>query len=100
MILGWFDARAAKAFGAELARFYADKIPLEAQVNEKKFASSTDAALKGLSSRVRDFRAGRKKLGLYQKAQLGNAFRWALRDAGYDTQYVERLTVWLMTRFD
>lgn len=99
MILGWFDARAAKAFGAELAVFYAEKIPLEAQVNEKKFAARTDAALKGLSSRVQDFRA-RRKLGLYQKAQLGNAFRWALRDAGYDEQYVERLTVWLMTRFN
>lgn len=99
MILGWFDARAAKAFGEELARFYADKIPVEAQVNEKKFATRTDATLKALSSRVRDFRASRK-LGVYQKAQLGNAFRWALRDAGYDAQYVERLTVWLMTRFD
>jgi len=52
MILGWFDARAAKAFGAELAVFYAEKIPLEAQVNEKKFAAKTEAALKGLSSRV------------------------------------------------
>lgn len=52
MILGWFDARAAKAFGAELAVFYTEKIPLEAQVNEKKFAAKTEAALKGLSSRV------------------------------------------------
>lgn len=75
MILGWFDARAAKAFGAELAVFYAEKIPVEAQVNEKKFAARTEAALKGLSSRVRDFRAGRK-LGLYQKAH------WATPSAG------------------
>lgn len=96
MILGWFDASDAKAFGTTLARFYSERIPLEAQGDEKKFAARTRTTLEGMASQVRQFKT-RNQLGVYRKAQLGNAFRWSLRDAGYDEQYVERLTVWLMT---
>jgi hypothetical protein len=49
-----------------------------------------------LSSRVQDFKAN-KKIGIYKKAQVGNAFKWALNDAGYCEKYIEQLTLWLVS---
>jgi hypothetical protein len=37
-------------------------------------------------------------MNMFKKAKLGNAFKWFLRDAGYDTEYVDGLTEWLMER--
>jgi hypothetical protein len=36
------------------------------------------------------------KLNTFKKAQLGNAFRWGLIDAGFDKSYADKLTQWLM----
>jgi hypothetical protein len=99
MVLGWFDARKAKEFGAELARFFIQRVPLDAQVNEKKFAAKTQEVLGKMSLQVRTFKQG-NKVGIYQKAQLGNAFKWTLKDSGYNEAYVEKLTLWLMTAFE
>lgn len=99
MILGWFRAGEAKAFGASLAHFYAERIPVEAQVNEKKFAAKTDEVLRKMARQVQEFRA-KNSVSIYKKAQIGNAFRWTLQDAGYNEKYVQHLTVWLMTTFE
>jgi hypothetical protein len=96
MILGWFEASEAKAFGTSLARFYAERIPLEAQVNEKKFAAKTQEVLQKMGRQVNEFKAS-KKIGIYKKAQVGNAFKWALKDAGYNEKYIEQLTLWLVS---
>lgn len=98
MFFNWFDAREAKAFGMSLAQMFMEKVPLEAQLNEKKFAARMQDVLQKMAARVRDFRKG-AEVNLYKKAQLGNAFKWALRDSGYDEAYVEKLTLWLMTQF-
>jgi hypothetical protein len=96
MVLGWFEASDAKAFGSSLARFYAERVPLEAQMNEKKFAAKTQDVLQKMSRQVQEFKAS-KKIGIYKKAQIGNAFKWALKDAGYDEKYIEQLTLWLVS---
>ena len=98
MILGLFEAREAKVFGASLARFYLERVPLEAQLNEKKFAAKTQEVLQKMARQVQDFRA-KNKIGIYKRAQVGNAFKWTLKDAGYDEAYIEKLTLWLMTTF-
>ena len=36
------------------------------------------------------------KLNIYKEAQLGNAFKWSLTDAGYDSKYADQLTKELM----
>ena len=60
-------------------------------------ASKTTAALDKMSLRVEQFKAS-NRLNTYKKAQLGNAFKWALREAGYDKAYIDRLTEWLVLR--
>ena len=38
-MLGWFNAAAAKEFGAGLAQFYIERIPVTLAITEKKFAT-------------------------------------------------------------
>ena len=48
-----------------------------------------------LEQQVTRFKA-EHKLNAYKKAQLGNKFKWTLKDKGYDTAYVDQVTNWLM----
>ena len=96
-MLKWFDAREEQAFGRALAKFYVERVPFESPFSKKKFAAKTQDTLKKVDLQVQQFKSGRA-LNVYKKAKLGNAFKWILRDAGYDTEYVDGLTEWLMLR--
>ncbi len=97
MIFGWFDATEAKRFGASLAVFYIAQMPADQKVSEKKFAAKTESTMRSMAGKVANFKAAHRLNG-YKKAQLGNTFKWALRDAGYDAAYIDKLTDWLVTR--
>lgn len=99
VMLSWFDAREAKKFGEGLAAFFIERSPIEASKKDAKtFARKRAEVLDKMAQQVLQFRATHK-LNIYKKAQLGNAFKWALRDAGYDSDYVDELTNWLSLRF-
>ncbi len=95
MLFKWFDATVANQFGAELARFFMERMPVGTQKNEKKFAAKTSELLGKLSLRLNQFKVA-NKLNFYTKAQLANSFKWTLKDAGYETNYVDDLTEWLV----
>lgn len=97
MLFSWLDATPAKEFGTTLARFYIERISMDATANEKKFASKSKAVLDKMALQIAQFKEV-NRLNTYKKAQLGNAFKWALRDAGYNTAYIDRLTQWLVAR--
>jgi hypothetical protein len=97
MAFDWFDAREAKQFGASLAAFYIAQMPVELKLSEKKFAARMDSVMRRMTSQVEAFK-GANGLNGYKKAQLGNTFKWALKDAGYDGAYTDKLTDWLVTR--
>ena len=46
-------------------------------------------------TKVQQFKA-MHKLNAYQKAQLGSAFKWKLRDLGHESQLVDSMTKDLM----
>lgn len=94
----WLDAKQAQSFGAELAQFYMARVPFESPFSEKKFATKTQDTLKKMQLQVQTFRQS-NSLNFYQKAKLGNAFKWALLDGGYDKQYVDEITEWLIVHF-
>lgn len=96
-IFDWFNATSAKAFGAELADTFIATVPLDAKLSGKKFEQKTEATLKRLSQRIEEFKS-RNKLNVYKKAQLGNAFKWRLKDAAYEDGYINVLTEWLLER--
>lgn len=95
MIPGWFDARTAAAFGAELARFFIAKVPADSRLTDRKFEAKAKAALTQIGRQAADFKRSHG-LNFYKKARLGNAFKWALKDAGYDPAYIDKLTDWLV----
>lgn len=95
MILSWFDAREAKQFGESLARFYMERIsPNEAA--DKKDLAKRKEALNKLFQQLARYRL-EHKMNIYKQAQLGNVFKWTLKEAGYDPIYVDHLTTELMT---
>ena len=97
MVLSWFDAGAASAFGASLAAFFAQRVPPDVKLSDKKFAAKAQDVLNKMALQVDRFKA-ENELNTYKKAKLGNAFKWALRDAGYEAAYVEKISEWLVLR--
>ena len=96
-MLSWLDATEAQKFGTSLAHFFMEKMPLGFDLKEKKFASKAQQVLVKLAQQAEQFKRGHK-LNTYKKAKLGNSFKWTLKDAGYDSVYVDELTEWLMLR--
>jgi hypothetical protein len=95
MLLSWFDAKEAKEFGASLARFHIEKIPLAEPGKKSRTPAKQQESLKKLLQQMERYKL-EHKLNIYKKAQLGNAFKWTLKEAGYDTEYVDQLTKQLM----
>ena len=96
-MFSWFDAQAAKEFGSELARSYIERVPLNSGLSEKKFALKSKQVLEQMNRRVMNFKQ-QHRLNTYKIAQMGNTFKWELKDAGYEPQYVDELTQWLVAQ--
>lgn len=94
MMLKWFDASEARNFGASLAAFYMERLPPEMDA-QKKIVKKEQEVLNKMFQQMAQFKL-KNKLNIYKKAQMGNAFKWALRNAGYDTAFVDALTTKLM----
>ncbi len=97
MIFSWFDATAAREFGASLARSFIASMPAAGAVSDKKFEAKAKSAVAQFERGIAAFRRDHR-LNFYQKAKLGNAFKWALKDAGYDDAYIEKITDLLMLK--
>lgn len=95
MTLSWFDAGEAKKFGESLARSFLEGMPPVAQIGDKAFAQKATKLLGQMADQIAYFKT-QHKLNTYKKAQLGNAFKWILKDAGVAPDYTDELTKWLM----
>ena len=91
----WFDARAAKEFGTAMAHVYIECIPLAEKLSEKKLVAVTRQAVSKMGRQLNTFKQN-NKLNIYKTAQMGNAFKWALKDAGYDDFQINKATEWLV----
>lgn len=95
-MLDWFSAKRAEEFGTSLARTFIEKMPPGHSLNESKLASKTEYLLNKMTGQIKSFKQT-ERLNIYKKAKLGNAFRWTLKDAGYDDAFTEKLVEWLVT---
>lgn len=93
----WFDARAAREFGVLLAKLVLKELPADATIKDRKFAIKADKVLNHVMRELAAFRQS-NSLNAYQKARLGNAFLWTLKDSGVNDAYADQLTEWLTTR--
>lgn len=96
-MLEWFDAREAKAFGAALASDFIRQVEPARNLPQAKFAKKADAALAKIARDAAEFRSTHR-LNVYKKAQLTNQFKWSMKDAGYDAEYIDKLTDWLVLK--
>ena len=101
MIVKWFDASAAKSFGQEMAHLVAAKSPAITPINlgksEKKAEKKHESALFQVEKRFEEFRRN-NKLNVYTKAQLASAFKYGLLDSGFDQEFAEKTTTWLLLK--
>ena len=87
----WIDTREAQAFGSQLATFFIEHVPLSDSKGKAQTFSKKKEVLKKLFFKIDQFKA-KNKLNFYKKAKFGNAFQWTLKDAGYDSEFVDELT--------
>lgn len=97
MILNWFDAKEAQQFGMELAAFFSERIPPEASRRKEKTLAKKQEVLSKMFQQIERFKL-QHKLNVYKKAKFGNAFQWALKDAGYDQEFISALTKELLIK--
>ena len=98
MWFSWFDAREEKQFGHSLAESLIGRLPLDGpDLNDRLKGKKHDVMLHKMLQQISSFTLERK-MNTYKKAQLGNAFKWALKEKGYDPEYVDQLTNWLMLK--
>lgn len=91
-ILTWFDTNEVDEFARALAQDLLGRLPPQQPDTGKKatperLRNTRDAIL----SRTAAF-ARTHKINWYKKAHLGNTFKWELRGAGYDQQFIDAMT--------
>lgn len=92
MLINWFDASEAEEFGKNLAEAYsANNLILEKKRKKISTVNKRAKLLGKLTSLVNQF-GQTHRLNVYKKAKLGNAFKWALLDKGFDAKFVDILT--------
>jgi hypothetical protein len=97
IIFSWFNAAEAKKFGAQLAQFFIQNMLPTVSYGDKAFTQKADKVLHQMAGQVLQFKRDHP-LNTYQKAQLGNSFKWVLRDAKVDPDYTDKLTKWLVVQ--
>jgi hypothetical protein len=95
MILNWLDAKEEADFGNKLAEFYDQKCREIEKGPDHKQEGKRLKSISQLLLQARQFKTSRK-LNAYKKAKLGNAFKWKLKDLGYDEELIGLLTKEIM----
>lgn len=91
-LFGWFDTREADAFAKAIADDLMSRVPVAVEsatkmLTPERIHNAHQAIIARASAFGRDHR-----LNWYRKAHLGNTFRWALVEKGYDKEFVDTWT--------
>ncbi|MEN9472850.1 MAG: hypothetical protein RLZZ495_939 [Pseudomonadota bacterium] len=92
----WLDTKNAEAFGVEMAKMVKEMVPSDSSVNESKRASKANYSKEKMQKRINQFKES-ENLNFYKLAKLLNAFKWELKDAGYEAKISDSLSAWLLT---
>jgi len=97
MLIKWFDATAAVAFGEHMAAEVARIVPLDASRATRKSANKKLEKFQRAIMHASDLRA-QGRLNIYTKARCANTLRWSLLDKGYPKPFVEEVVRLVITR--
>ena len=91
-ILDWFRTREVDELAAAIAAELVKRVPPGAlESRTRKAAERLRNTHDAIFARAGKF-ARTHPLNVYKRARLGNQFRWALREAGYPTEFVDSWT--------
>lgn len=93
----WFDTRAVKAFGNALADQVIALQQTTKKIDKKRPDNRKDLIVRRISEQVTELKRT-ERMNIYKLAQLANVFKWRLKEAGLDDDYVESLTTLLLAR--
>jgi hypothetical protein len=106
-MFSWFNAAEFQRFGEELAVLFMEDKPAAGEGNRKqrrtlkvkgKGSDPVQVTLRKLMVRISAFEA-RKNANIYKKAKFANAFKWKLKEAGYDPEFADELAKELLIQF-
>ena len=102
MFTKWFDATEAKKFGTEMAlllsqRNQSEQEKLNRAKSTRKAEKRHEATFLLIEKKLEDFRK-QNRLNIYTKAQLGNAFKYTLLDNGFEPDFSDKTTTWLLLK--
>ena len=95
-----FRSKDTENFAIELVREFSRRYPPGAPDASAQGSNRTAVfarAVDDLWSRVADFQRA-KRLGVYGKAKFGTAFKYQLKDLGYEDELVDELVRTLLIR--
>ncbi len=97
MLVQWFNAADAVAFGKQMAEDIARIVPPDAsRAPGKKGRKQIDKFERAILH-ASDLRA-KVPLNVYKRARCANTLRWALLDKGYPKPFVEEVVRLVVTR--
>lgn len=93
----WLSTREVDEFAKALAADLVERVPaagidLADRKSTKKMRRLQDSVFDRIERFARD-----RRPNLYQRASFGNAFKWALKEAGYASETVDAWTHELLT---
>lgn len=94
--MNWFNTKEVDEFASTIIAELVKRVPPTAQNPEKKLLEKLGKSHDVLLARAADFVSSRN-LNIYQKARLGNRFKWGLTEAGYPKNFVDTWTYELVT---
>jgi hypothetical protein len=93
-MFSWLSSKNAETFGTELASTVMELVPNDASMAESKRLSKTNYAKDKMQRRIRQFKQ-EEVLNFFKTAKLLNTFKWALKDAGYDKDFIDSFASWI-----
>ena len=96
-MFSFLDATDAKLFGIEMAQLFMKRMPVDVALKEKQFAIKSQQIIENMSLKIVEYKK-EHRLNTYKIAQMCNAFQWELKDAGYNDDYVNKLTQLFVVR--
>ena len=96
-MFGRSSSKEAEDFAIELVREFAERFPPDAPARGAQRTAVFARAVDSLWGRVADFQRA-KRLGVYGKAKFGTAFKYQLKELGYEDDLVDELVRTLLIR--
>jgi hypothetical protein len=96
-MLDWFNGKGVDEFADSIVADLVKRLPPSGvDAPAKKAAERLKKTHDAIFGRIEKF-ARAQKLNIYKKARLGNRLKWALLDVGYPSDFVDTLTLELVT---